>query len=71
MDIIIKNNCAINEYENIISGAGGVKRKIYFVHHNLSHEELHAISLAEAIRMSRLLELDYVLWYGNRNSLFQ
>lgn len=57
-------NCAITEYENIISGAGGVKRKIYEIHHMNSHEMLHTVSLADAFRMARLLDLNDVLLSG-------
>jgi hypothetical protein len=59
MEPIKINNCTIKEYVNVLTGLSGVHRKIYTVIHDLSHETISSISLAESIRISRLLDLDY------------
>lgn len=54
-------NCKISVGAEIIQGVDGSKRKVFFINHHLSGENLHALSLAEAMRMARLLDIDYLI----------
>jgi hypothetical protein len=47
-------NCKIRQYET--------DKTIFEVQHDFSHEILFAISLAQAYKIARLLDLDYELY---------
>lgn len=52
-------NCLIEVLPNELTGLGGKGRKLYLITHKISDEQLHAISLAEAYRIARLMELEH------------
>lgn len=47
------NNCEIKKYD--------IDKTIFEVKHNFSNEILFAISLSEAYKIARLLDLDFLL----------
>lgn len=47
-------NCKIRQLDD------NGKYKLYEIKHNIINTELHALNLAEALRMAKLLELEYV-----------
>ena len=52
-------NCSIKEFNNVVQG------KLFQVQHDGSNEMLYAISLPQAFKMARLLNLDYEIFKAN------